>query len=209
VFSIDQDLTIRWTDESLPDAANFSTLEELASVADAANFSTLEELASVADAKGWSRRYLEQIWNGFAGAVPFDDCKPIVGKTKNRGFMVRKIWNAIQRLAPAGLRIESAGKVEKPKLATKVVKKSVKAKRAKPVMEKKQRADAGNSTKDKALQLMLRKTGVTAAELNERLGWSETSAAMLVQWVKLITRNGIKSIAVEVNGSGERVYKAA
>ena len=43
---------------------------------------------------------LVEIWNGFAGVVPFDDLKP-VRKFTDRKTAVARIWRAIQRLAPA------------------------------------------------------------------------------------------------------------
>jgi len=43
---------------------------------------------------------LTEIWNGFAGVVPFDDLKP-VRKFTDRKTAIARIWRAIQRLAPA------------------------------------------------------------------------------------------------------------
>jgi len=54
------------------------------------------ELASSSLAVG----QLVEIWNGFAGVVPFDDLKP-VRKFTDRKTAVARIWRAIQRLAPA------------------------------------------------------------------------------------------------------------
>lgn len=43
---------------------------------------------------------LVEIWNGFAGVVPFDDLKP-VRKFTDRKTAVARIWRVIQRLVPA------------------------------------------------------------------------------------------------------------
>jgi hypothetical protein len=43
---------------------------------------------------------LVELWNNFAGVVPFDDLKP-VKKFTDRKTAVARIWRAIQRLVPA------------------------------------------------------------------------------------------------------------
>jgi hypothetical protein len=51
---------------------------------------------------------LVDIWNGFAGVVPFDDLKP-VRKFTDRKTAVARIWRAIQRLAPAATEAAPGG----------------------------------------------------------------------------------------------------
>lgn len=51
---------------------------------------------------------LVEIWNGFAGVVPFDDLKP-VRKFTDRKTAVARIWKAIQRLAPASTETATSG----------------------------------------------------------------------------------------------------
>ena len=67
----------------------------------------------------------------------------------------------------------------------------------------------GAGKKDQAIALMLRKSGATIADFNEKFGWNEGSVTMLYQWLTLFCRSGVKSVTVEKNGSGEKVYKAA
>jgi hypothetical protein len=63
-------------------------------------FTSQKELAKLT-AK-WSMTLLAEIWNSFAGVVPFDELKP-VKKFTDRKAAVARIWKAIQRLdaAPA------------------------------------------------------------------------------------------------------------
>lgn len=46
---------------------------------------------------------LAQIWNGFAGAPPFGDLKP-VKKFENRIIATKRIWQAIQKLDEESMR---------------------------------------------------------------------------------------------------------
>src|SRR5258708_1270856 len=48
----------------------------------------------------WPISRLVETWNGFAGAPPFGDLKP-VKKLENRQVAVPRIWGAIQKLAEA------------------------------------------------------------------------------------------------------------
>jgi hypothetical protein len=184
MFSIDSDKVICYTDESRSGALNFSS--------EAA-------LQTIADREKWTREDLEAIWNDMVGAVPFDKLKP-VKKFRNRPYGIRQIWNAIQRLVPAD--------APKPAKAAKPAKDPKEPMAPKPETLKRSRV-AGESTKDRAIQMMLRKDGTTAAELKETLGWNTNSVSMMVQWLKLVTRNSVKAIAVEKNGEGERVYRAS
>ncbi len=60
----------------------------------------------------WPISRLIEVWNGFAGAVPFDNLKP-VKKFTDRKTAVKRIWSAIQKLTPAADEI----KREQPKEA--------------------------------------------------------------------------------------------
>ena len=59
------------------------------------SFSSQTELAGLAAM--WPTNRLVAIWNGFAGAGPFDDLKPL-NKFKDRKTAIARIWSAIQRL---------------------------------------------------------------------------------------------------------------
>jgi hypothetical protein len=51
----------------------------------------------------WPIARFAEVWNGFAGVVPFGDLKPIK-KFTDRKTAVARIWKAIQALTPAAAR---------------------------------------------------------------------------------------------------------
>jgi hypothetical protein len=61
-------------------------------------FATEKELARVS--AEWPISRFAEVWNGFAGVVPFDSLKP-VKKFTDRKTAVGRIWKAIQALTPA------------------------------------------------------------------------------------------------------------
>jgi hypothetical protein len=152
------------------------------------SFRNESELQALADNEQWTRQDLEAIWNSFAGVAPFGELKP-VKKFRNRPYGVKQIWNAIQLLADSPV---GDGPV-KPKVAT----------------AKQKRAKGGQNKKLQAAALMLRKDGATAEDLSKQLGWGAGSVVMFVQWVKFVLGSGIRSLAVEKNEDGDRVYKAS
>jgi hypothetical protein len=60
-------------------------------------FATEKELAKVS--AEWPITRFAEVWNGFAGVVPFDSLKP-VKKFTDRKTAVTRIWKAIQALTP-------------------------------------------------------------------------------------------------------------
>ncbi len=51
--------------------------------------------------KGWGKKRNTEIWNSFAGVTPFDDLPPLKNGFKHgAGEAAKRIWAAIQRLAP-------------------------------------------------------------------------------------------------------------
>jgi len=60
-------------------------------------FATEKELAKVSTE--WPITRFAEVWNGFAGVVPFDSLKP-VKKFTDRKTAVARIWKAIQALTP-------------------------------------------------------------------------------------------------------------
>jgi hypothetical protein len=60
-------------------------------------FATEKELAKVS--AEWPITRFVEVWNGFAGVVPFDSLKP-VKKFTDRKTAVARIWKAIQALTP-------------------------------------------------------------------------------------------------------------
>ena len=88
VFTIDAENNIR----ALPSAeSSVVPCPEAQSVTSQKEFAKL-----VAD---WPLTRLVETWNQFAGVVPWNDLKP-VKKFTNRDTGVRRIWHAIQKLAP-------------------------------------------------------------------------------------------------------------
>jgi len=60
-------------------------------------FATEKELAKIS--AEWPIARFAEVWNGFAGVVPFDSLKP-VKKFTDRKTAVARIWKAIQALTP-------------------------------------------------------------------------------------------------------------
>jgi hypothetical protein len=61
-------------------------------------FSSEKELTKLSAA--WPIARFAEVWNGFAGVVPFGDLKPIK-KFTDRKTAIARIWKAIQALTPA------------------------------------------------------------------------------------------------------------
>jgi hypothetical protein len=77
----------------------FATLEEARANGPAdMTFTSEKELAKLTAA--WPLGRYADVWNNFAGVVPFADLKP-VKKFANRSAAVARIWKAIQALTPA------------------------------------------------------------------------------------------------------------
>ena len=103
---------------------------------------------------------LVEIWNGFAGVVPFDDLKP-VRKFTDRKTAVARIWRAIQRLAPA------------PTVAT-VGEPGVQGAPTKAGSSKEATARQ-RSKKAQVIELLRRPEGTTLQQLVEATGWQAHS----------------------------------
>jgi hypothetical protein len=104
---------------------------------------------------------LVEIWNGFAGVVPFDDLKP-VRKFTDRKTAVARIWRAIQRLAPVVPETAPSG----PQGAQGAPKKA----------RTSQEATAGEGTKKaQILELLRRPEGAKLQALCEATGWQPHS----------------------------------
>jgi Protein of unknown function (DUF3489) len=88
VYIIDVDNDVRYAD--WPQAPGIE-------VQGRATFDDLTTLDRVT--RDWPLSRLQDVWNGFAGVVPFDDLKP-VKKFENRKKALARIWSAIQRLIP-------------------------------------------------------------------------------------------------------------
>jgi hypothetical protein len=110
---------------------------------------------------------LVDIWNGFAGVVPFDDLKP-VKKFTDRKTAVNRIWRALQRLAPARDKATAA-----PQAAPVAPKKARTPKEA-TAPSGSPPARPGTKTAI-VLELLRRPEGATLAELRAATGWQPHS----------------------------------
>jgi hypothetical protein len=110
---------------------------------------------------------LVDIWNGFAGVVPFDDLKP-VKKFTDRKTAVNRIWRALQRLAPAREQASPA-----PHAAPVAPKKARMPKEA-TAPSGSPSARPGTKTAI-VLELLRRPEGATLAELMAATGWQPHS----------------------------------
>jgi len=110
---------------------------------------------------------LVDIWNGFAGVVPFDDLKP-VRKFTDRKTAIARIWKAIQRLAPAptAATIGEPGAQGAPK-AARTRKATTQDRKAAPARE--------GSKKAQVIELLRRPEGATLQALMEATGWQAHS----------------------------------
>lgn len=90
LFAIDAENNIT----AFPDAES----AEMAAGNGVQTFASQKELAKLA--ADWPATRLVETWNGFAGVVPLDHLKPVKRFT-DRSSGVRRIWQAIQKLAPA------------------------------------------------------------------------------------------------------------
>ena len=160
--------------------------------------SQLEKLAS-----SWPTSRLVAIWNEMAGAVPFDDLKP-VKKFSNRKTGATRIWKAIQRLeaetAPQAATVapEAADSTKEAK-AKKKTAKAPQSADAKPARE--------GSKKAKVIALLEQPEGASIKEIQAATNWRPHSVR------GFISGNLVKKMGLNVESfkreSGERCYKIA
>jgi len=164
---------------------------------DGTPFASSEELCVIASERGWSKQSVTDLWNGFAGtAGPFADLKP-VKMFRNRPYGLVAVWKAIQRLAPtAETATEETMKKTTPK------KKKMEAKKTAP----KAASSSRGAKSAEAIRLMSRKSGATAEELQEVLGWQPHS---LRGWVSTQNSKGTAKIESVKDEKRGRVYRIA
>jgi hypothetical protein len=152
------------------------------------HFASEKDLAKLA--ANWPAERLIQIWNGFAGAVPFDDLKP-VKKFTNRKTAVARVWKAIQRLdAPAAPQVAD--------VAPKATKARKAAKREKPAPTARE-----GSKKAKVIELIGRRDGATLKEIQDATSWQPHSVRGFIS--TLIKKTGLE-IRSSKRDDGARTY---
>ena len=149
-------------------------------------------LASLANK--WPISRFTEIWNSFAGVVPFDELKP-VKKFTDRKAAVARIWKAIQRLdaAPA------------PQVAPVAPKKAKASKRA-PAKGAAPTAREG-SKKAQVLELLRRPKGATLADIMAATGWQKHSVRGFLSGA-LGKKMGLTVESIK-NPEGARSYRLA
>lgn len=195
-FVIDNENTILFcTSEQEVQEANGTTT--------VATFSSERELREKASA--WPISRLVQIWNTFAGAVPFDDLKP-VKKFTDRKTAVARIWAAIQRLAdtvaPQGAQEAPEAKASTRK-ATAAKKAPQTAKGAEEATPEKPAAREG-SKKAQVLELIRRPNGATIKEIQAATDWQAHSVRGFISGA-VVKKMGLKVESVK-RDDGERAY---
>ena len=123
-------------------------------------FATEKELAKVS--AEWPISRFIDVWNGFAGVVPFDSLKP-VKKFTDRKTAVSRIWKAIQALTPTPAPEAAPAAPKKAKAA-----KATTAKDAAP-------AARDGSKKAIVLDMLKRPDGVTLKDIMDATEWQAHS----------------------------------
>jgi hypothetical protein len=165
------------------------------------SFTNQKELAKLTT--DWPMSRLIDTWNGFAGAAPFNDLRP-VKKFTNRKAALARIWKAIERLAADVAK--SVGNVAPTR---------GKAKKSPPEGERRNTARPGakrganvardGSKKAEVIDLMRRPSGATLAEIMEMTSWQAHTVRGFVSGT-LIKKLGLRVESFR-NDEKERAYK--
>jgi hypothetical protein len=172
--------------------------EAPASASETTAFASQKELAKLT--AEWPAPRLVEVWNSFAGSVPFDDLKP-VKKFTDRKSAVERIWKAVQRLTPDAA--PQPADVAPAKAGPR--KENAKAKgRAKG--EKQAPAARDGSKKAEVLEMMRRKDGATLAEIMKATGWQAHTVRGFVAGA--LKKSGVTVESFRSEGEG-RTYRIA
>ena len=154
-------------------------------------FSTEKELTKLSTA--WPIARFAEVWNGFAGVVPFDSLKPIK-KFTDRKTAIARIWKAIQVLTP-----EPAQHV-----APSTPKRTQSTKQASP--EKTTPAARPGSKKSIVLDLIRRSCGASLQEIMAATQWQAHSVRGFISGA--LTKKMGLAVESFKRENGERAYRA-
>ena len=162
-------------------------------------FSTEKELTKLSAA--WPIARFAEVWNGFAGVVPFDSLKPIK-KFTDRKTAIARIWKAIQVLTPAPAQHAAPAAPKKAKAT-----KEAKPKDGAPKAQKAAKGPREGSKKAIVLDLLKRAEGATLKEIMSATAWQAHSVRGFISG-SLGKKMGLK-IESEKRADGVRAYKTA
>ena len=149
-------------------------------------FSTEKEFAKAA--AEWPLGRLVETWNGFAGvAGAFGDLKP-VKKFMDRPTAIKRIWNAIQRLADA---VRKAAEEARARAATQA---------------QRQPATREGTPKATVLAMIQRPGGATLDEIRAATGWLPHTVRGFISVVP--KRAGLTVTSTRRAADKARVYEA-
>ena len=148
-------------------------------------FAAEQEIAKLSS--DWPITRFVDVWNAFAGVVPFDTLKP-VKKFTDRKTAVGRIWKAIQALTPAP------------------------APQAAPVAPEEARSSKPTTARDgskkaQVLDLIKRPEGATLKDIMAVTGWQAHSVRGFISG-SLTKKMGIKIESLK-RPDGDRAYKVA
>jgi hypothetical protein len=123
-------------------------------------FASEEELSSLSST--WPIGRFAEVWNGFAGVVPFDQLKP-VKKFTDRKTAVARIWKAVQALTPCPAQHVAPAAPEQVSPPTE----------AKPTRATPQAREG--SKKAMMIEMLKRADGATLSEIVAATGWEKHS----------------------------------
>jgi hypothetical protein len=184
-FSIDTDNTITAFAEYLD--ALHNRVESTEGI-----FATEKEFAKLS--ADWPTARFVEVWNAFAGVVPFADLKP-VKKFTDRKSAVSRIWKAIQALTPTP-----------PQQAATVAPKKAKANKEAKHQNGAPTAREG-SKKSIVVEMIRRPEGASLKEIMEATQWLSHSVRGFVSG-SLIKKTGL-NIESFKRDTGDRAYRIA
>jgi hypothetical protein len=155
-------------------------------------FASEKEFAKLST--GWPITRFVEVWNGFAGVVPFSELRP-VEKFTDRKTAAARIWKAIQALTPTAA--PQAAPVA-PK-QTKATKKATAAEGAPTARE--------GSKKAIVLELLRRLEGATLADIVAATDWQAHSVRGFISG-SLGKKMGLNVESFK-RKDGQRIYRLA